>query len=179
MGYIACSGVEYPIKTPVAGENSYGVMGSYDDGKTVTKAIRLAKRTCDYVIVFPHWGYENTTELSGAQIANSRAWIDAGADAIIGNHSHCLQGMDYYNGKYIAYSLGNFWFNARRLYTGLLKLEISEKGITPILVPGLQANRETHYISDKAEQRKLYNAVEGYPTENGVKIDDNGVISPR
>lgn len=179
VGYIACSGVEYPIKTPVAGENSYGVMGSYDDGKTVTKAIRLAKRTCDYVIVFPHWGYENTTELSGAQIANSRAWIDAGADAIIGNHSHCLQGMDYYNGKYIAYSLGNFWFNARRLYTGLLKLEISEKGITPILVPGLQANRETHYISDKAEQRKLYNAVEGYPTKNGVKIDDSGVISPR
>jgi poly-gamma-glutamate synthesis protein (capsule biosynthesis protein) len=37
-------------------------------------------------------------------------WIDYGADLIIGNHSHVIQGRECYKGKYIYYSLGNFIF---------------------------------------------------------------------
>ena len=36
--------------------------------------------------------------------------IDAGADLVLGTHPHVLQGIEKYNGKYIAYSLGNFCF---------------------------------------------------------------------
>ncbi|MCQ2481025.1 MAG: CapA family protein [Clostridia bacterium] len=180
VAYIACSGVESPIKTPVATEDKPGICGSYYDGaEKVADTIRKAKAESDYVIVYPHWGFENMTELSAGQRENSRLWVDAGADAVIGNHSHCLQGMDYYKGSFIAYSLGNFWFNARNLYTGLLKLEISEEGIKPIFVAGTQYYRETSMLTDPAEQRKVYNLIESYPTINGVKIDDNGVISPK
>ena len=42
------------------------------------------------------------------------ALIDAGADLVIGNHSHCLQGMEAYKGKIICYSLGNFSFGGNR-----------------------------------------------------------------
>lgn len=180
VGYIACSGVEWPIYTPVATSEKEGIMGSYDNGvQVVADAIRKAKTQCDYVIVYPHWGMENTTELTSAQTSNARLWIDAGADAIIGNHSHCLQGMDFYKGKFIAYSLGNFWFNARNVYTGLMKLEISKDKITPVFVPGKQFYSEATYISDPEEQKKLYREIEKYPTVNGVTIDDNGVISEK
>ncbi|MDK2903599.1 MAG: hypothetical protein PWQ93_1518 [Clostridiales bacterium] len=39
------------------------------------------------------------------------AGIDAGADAILGHHLDVLQGVEIYNDKPIAYSLGNFVFN--------------------------------------------------------------------
>ena len=39
-----------------------------------------------------------------------RATIDAGADLVIGHHSHRINPIEEYNGKYICYSLGNFSF---------------------------------------------------------------------
>lgn len=36
--------------------------------------------------------------------------MDAGADLVIGNHSHRLQPIELYEGKFICYSLGNFCF---------------------------------------------------------------------
>lgn len=36
--------------------------------------------------------------------------IDAGADLVIGHHSHRINPIEKYNGKYIVYSLGNFSF---------------------------------------------------------------------
>lgn len=38
-------------------------------------------------------------------------WIDMGADAVIASHPHVPQGWEYYKGKPICYSLGNFCFN--------------------------------------------------------------------
>ena len=34
--------------------------------------------------------------------------IDAGADLIFGHGPHVLRGMEFYKGRLIAYSLGNF-----------------------------------------------------------------------
>ena len=38
----------------------------------------------------------------------SRAVIDAGADVIFGHGPHIMRGMEFYKGRLIAYSLGNF-----------------------------------------------------------------------
>ena len=65
----------------------------------------------DYLFVMVHWGVERTTELEDYQVNDGHHIIDAGADAVIGMHSHCLQPVEYYNGKPIFYSLGNFIFN--------------------------------------------------------------------
>ena len=40
--------------------------------------------------------------------------IDEGADLVIGHHPHVLEGIEKYNGKYIAYSLGNFCFGGNK-----------------------------------------------------------------
>ncbi len=37
--------------------------------------------------------------------------IDAGADMVVGGHPHVTQEVEYYNGKLIVYSIGNFIFN--------------------------------------------------------------------
>ena len=38
---------------------------------------------------------------------------DAGADIIVGHHPHVIQDLEIYNGSVIAYSLGNFIFDAK------------------------------------------------------------------
>ncbi|MCR5523043.1 MAG: CapA family protein [Clostridia bacterium] len=178
VGFLASSGVEWPIWTPVATESEPGIMGSYDNGRAMTAAIKKAKLTCDYVIAYPHWGYENTTSLSDAQKDLGRAFIDAGACAVVGNHSHCLQGMEFYNGAPVFYSLGNFWFNTNNVPTVLLKLTVSQDGITPSLVPGTQANSETHYMRDASSRRALYDKIESWEPYNKISISDDGTVSP-
>lgn len=178
VGFLACCGVESPIKTPIASSSGEGIMGSYDDGQSMIAAIKRAKEECDYVFVYPHWGIESTTTLTNAQQTNSKNWIDAGADAVIGDHPHVLQGMEFYKGVPVIYSMGNFWFNTRSQYTGLLKLIIDENGIQTVFVPGRQSGSETHYLTDAAQRREVYDMLEGYQPYNKIKIDDNGVITP-
>lgn len=43
-----------------------------------------------------------------------RRSIDWGADLVLGCHPHILESIEEYNGKYIAYSMGNFCFGANR-----------------------------------------------------------------
>lgn len=65
----------------------------------------------DFIIVYPHWGNEYQTTASTTQQQLAHALIDAGADAIIGHHPHVVQNTEIYQGKFIAYSLGNFIFD--------------------------------------------------------------------
>ncbi len=62
------------------------------------------------VIVTLHWGTEYEYAPDDSQIRVAHRLIDAGVDLIIGHHSHVLQGIELYHGKYIAYSLGTFCF---------------------------------------------------------------------
>ncbi|MCR5194771.1 MAG: CapA family protein [Pseudobutyrivibrio sp.] len=82
----------------------------YDETDLIN-AIAAADSQVDYLFVMVHWGVEHTTDLEDYQISDGHKMIDAGADAVIGMHSHCIQPVEYYNGKPIFYSLGNFIFN--------------------------------------------------------------------
>lgn len=57
-----------------------------------------------------HWGIEKEYLPNDTQKMLAHLAIDEGADLVIGHHPHVLQGVEKYNGKYIAYSLGNFCF---------------------------------------------------------------------
>jgi poly-gamma-glutamate synthesis protein (capsule biosynthesis protein) len=93
-----------------AGANQPGVAGAYDS-TAIVKSIREARKQADLVIVITHWGKEHATLLEPHQTNLSHAFIDAGADLVIGGHPHVLQGMEQYKGKWIAYSTGNFIFS--------------------------------------------------------------------
>lgn len=92
-----------------AGSSKPGVAASYDPTAAV-QAIQEAKEAADLVIVIAHWGQEKVDFPVDHQKTLARAYIDAGADLIVGGHPHVLQGFERYKNKWIAYSLGNFIF---------------------------------------------------------------------
>ena len=80
----------------------------------VASDIAKAKQTCDIVTVSFHWGkeldYTPRNESPYRQVTLGRAAIDAGADLVLGHHSHRINPIEKYNGKYIVYSLANCSF---------------------------------------------------------------------
>lgn len=65
---------------------------------------------CDLVVVSLHWGKETRMTPVNSQYEMSKSLIDAGADVIWGHHPHVIQPIEFYNGKPILYSTGNFTF---------------------------------------------------------------------
>ncbi len=78
---------------------------------TVLDDIRIAKEKGSFVIVYPHWGEEYKKFVTKTQIDTAHAFIDAGADLILGSHPHVIEPVEVYKGKVIFYSLGNFIFD--------------------------------------------------------------------
>lgn len=70
----------------------------------------LKEAGAQIIIVNFHWGIEKQYVPNDTQKKLAHLAIDEGADLVIGHHPHVLQGVEKYNGKYIAYSLGNFCF---------------------------------------------------------------------
>lgn len=66
------------------------------------------------IIVTLHWEIEHTTKPTAQQRLEAHRIIDAGADAIIGHHTHTMQTIESYRGKPIYYGIGNFIFDQRQ-----------------------------------------------------------------
>lgn len=76
----------------------------------LTSIITQAKKQVDVLIFSAHWGVEYKPA-TDRQKQLAHAAIDAGADMVIGHHPHIVQTTEWYQGKFIAYSLGNFIFD--------------------------------------------------------------------
>jgi poly-gamma-glutamate capsule biosynthesis protein CapA/YwtB (metallophosphatase superfamily) len=81
--------------------------------KTIVRDIRAAKSAgVDVVIVMPHWGIEYTDSVLPSQRADARAMVAAGADLILGSHSHWVGPFEQITPGHLAfYSLGDFVFD--------------------------------------------------------------------
>lgn len=115
------AGIDYCIGDKIAVKEVNGIptafIGIYvlNDGmareEQVKQTIAAAKQQgAKLVIVAFHWGTEKATEPDETQKSLAHTAIDCGADLVVGHHPHVLQAIEYYKGKYIAYSLGNFCF---------------------------------------------------------------------
>lgn len=63
------------------------------------------------VVVVIHWGDEYKLVNNPTQRKMAEAFINAGADTVIGHHPHVVQNIEKYKDKLIFYSLGNFIFD--------------------------------------------------------------------
>ena len=126
VGITAGSAID-PWSTRGATDKQSGVFQIFDT-KSMCEVIEEAREKSDIVVAYVHWGHENTTELTSGQKSMGKAFVDSGADLVLGMHSHCMQGCEYYKGKLIAYSLGNFTFSGYTLTAAMLKLTINEDG---------------------------------------------------
>jgi poly-gamma-glutamate capsule biosynthesis protein CapA/YwtB (metallophosphatase superfamily) len=76
--------------------------------------VRRASERADIVVLSLHWGIHFIPgAIAEYQREVARAAIDAGADLIIGHHAHILKGVEFYRGKPVFYSLGNFAMDLR------------------------------------------------------------------
>ncbi len=128
-----------------ATENNIGIAIVSD--KTVERIkqdIDLAKQLADIVIVSLHAGNEYDENPSQSQIDFSHAFIDAGADLVVGHHPHIVQKSEIYLGKHIFYSLGNFvfdqGFSPETMAGGVLEVEIKDKKISKTSLKTIKIN---------------------------------------
>ena len=165
IGFVNACNAEVNRYTPEATASSSGVLLCYDHDKFLA-ATREAEANADYVVAIVHWGRDYIYETSDAQRALARELIDAGADVIIGGHSHSLQGIEYYNGRPIFYSLGSCWFNGKTLETFLLEMHLVNDGkhvsVTPVLVPAMQRDAELHVAANTNEAKQVTDLILNY-----------------
>ena len=74
-------------------------------------AIAKARSHAHLVVCLVHWGIENSEKITDQQRELARWLIDRGVDLVVGSHPHCVQSIDFYHGRPIAYSLGNLVFD--------------------------------------------------------------------
>lgn len=112
----------------------------------------------DLTILLVHWGwgFEHLRDPSSSQIELGHDLVDAGADLVLGTHSHVFQPVEHYNGGVIAYSLGNFLFDMWRpenQRSGILKLVQDETAsfdvsITPVETADGVVSRSDRSVDD-------------------------------
>lgn len=79
--------------------------------KKIIVDIERVRKKVDLILLSLHWGNEFIPFPSPNQVKIGRKLIDAGADIILGTHSHVVQSYEIYDNKPIIYSLGNFIFD--------------------------------------------------------------------
>ncbi|NLT57544.1 MAG: D-Ala-D-Ala dipeptidase [Clostridiales bacterium] len=93
----------------------FNALGRLEEGvdpallrQQVGEAVARAAGEAELVIVSFHWGEEYARQPNAQQTELGRLAIDSGAHLVLGHHPHVLQPVETYNGRPIAYSLGNF-----------------------------------------------------------------------
>lgn len=71
-------------------------------------AVATARPEVDTLIVFLHWGVEDTYCASPEQHTLAQALVGAGADVVVGSHAHRVFGAGHLGPSLVAYGLGNF-----------------------------------------------------------------------
>ncbi len=107
------------------------------DKDKVTADIKEARENADVVIVFPHWGTENSHDVSDYQKEYTQLFSDLGVDIVIGCHPHVLQPVEWVTNEstgkkmIVYYSLGNFishQIELDQLCGGMAQLTIEKHG---------------------------------------------------
>lgn len=92
-----------------AGEDTPGI--AVLDEANLRAAIAEARGVSDVVIAMPHWGPEDVPTPNYSQRQLARVAVDAGADLVVGNHTHVVQAVQELEGVPVFYGLGNFVFD--------------------------------------------------------------------
>lgn len=127
IGVVAASRAEKNVITPQATKDRAGVFWMYDDTR-LKEVVKDANEQCDFLIAYLHWGTEDSNYFEAYQHEIAEELVALGVDAIIGGHSHRVQGMEFIGEVPVLYSLGDFWFNGEDKYSILVQLNIYKDG---------------------------------------------------
>ena len=180
IGFVAATQIErsYPVDTRGATDSQAGVMRSFSEEEynRFLEAIRSAKQQCDFLVVFIHWGSENTAVLDAYQTGQAAGYAEAGADLVVGGHPHCLQGIGKCGNVPVIYSLGNYWFNSKTVDTALLKVTVQDGDLKSVqMIPALQHDCRTDHV-EGADKQRIIDYINSI-SRDGVSLDSEGYLS--
>lgn len=92
-----------------AEENFPGSAG-YNIMRVRTRIVE-EKKKADFVVLVFHGGQEFNPVAGPSHVDRYRVFATFGADAVVGMHTHCIQGTEIFEGTPIIYSMGNLYFN--------------------------------------------------------------------
>jgi poly-gamma-glutamate capsule biosynthesis protein CapA/YwtB (metallophosphatase superfamily) len=108
---IAVFGAAQVIEGLVASPTGGGVASARDLTRLIA-GIQAVRADSDTVVVYLHWGVEGDTCPEADQKATAQQLIAAGADVVVGSHSHRQEGGGRLGTGFVDYGLGNFiWYN--------------------------------------------------------------------
>jgi beta-N-acetylhexosaminidase len=139
IAFLAASNV-LPSVSWYATNNRAGLFATYDPRQLIAK-INEASAVADHVVVYVHWGVEREVIPEEWQRTKAKQFIDAGASCVIGAHPHVLQGIEYYMGKPIIYSLGDFIFPTNNKDTMTVSITFGDEisvSIRPYVIRSLK-----------------------------------------
>ena len=178
IAFVSATQIErsLPPDTKEATDTSPGVLRTLDPEKFVS-VIKEAESNSDFVIAYVHWGSENVNDFEASQRELATAYVDAGADLIIGDHPHVLQGIEYIKDVPVLYSLGNFWFNSKTLDNCVAEVVLGGGTIQSLqFIPCRQYDCSTHLMTKgNGDFERILSNMRGYSVN--IKIDENGYIT--
>ncbi|MGH7532351.1 MAG: CapA family protein [Gemmatimonadales bacterium] len=177
--------------------------GAYDllDTLGSRAVVDSVRKLADIVIVTFHGGAEGDKaihtgtgmeRLGREKRGDLRAWthamVDAGADAVVGHGPHVLRGIEFWRGRPIVYSMGNFLtyrgfsLTGYKGITAVLHLDLDPHGrfLAGRLVPLRQVPRQGPRVDPTRAAIRLVRrmTVQDFP-RTGAVIAADGVIAPR
>lgn len=174
IGFLAASRV-IPVSSWTVGKSHPGVLTTYDPA-ILLKEIQAAQDQCDYLVVYIHWGIERNTQPEEYQRTLARQYIDAGADLVVGSHPHVLQGIEYYKGKPILYSLGNFVFGSSIPQTMLVRVDVDEENEAVLsVIPATSSAGYTRQM-DVGKLPEFYEGLQAISFD--ITVGGAGTIHP-
>lgn len=167
----------------------------------IAEVVGEAARRSDVVVVSCHIGAEGAShdrvtrapelflnENRGDPFRFARTAIDAGADIVFCHGPHVPRAIDVYRGRFIAYSLGNFWTYGRFNLSGpsglapIARLEVSATGalVSARIVSARQERPGGPMLdpSNAAAARIGELTLRDLP-ESGVRVAADGSVSWR
>lgn len=141
--YYEKNGIKFAILNYTYGTNGIPITEGREwcvnmmDKDKITTDVKAARENADVVIVFPHWGTENSTEVSDYQREYVSLFSELGVDIVIGTHPHVLQPVEWVTNEttgkkmLVYYSLGNFishQTSLKQLCGGMAQIQIEKKG---------------------------------------------------
>jgi len=93
--------------SPILKTSGTARLSELDSDVLVAEIARL-RQSVNRIVVYLHWGREESSYPEAEEIETARRLIDNGADVVVGSHAHAPQAIERYNKGIIAYNLGNF-----------------------------------------------------------------------
>ena len=158
---------------PVAGDSSPGY-SAWDDVESPKQISAAKENGSDFIIVYMHYGNEYSRSPNQMQEKISHKAIDAGADTVVGSHTHVTEGIEMYNGKPIFYNLGNFIFDQSNTATHrayFVNFQITGDNVTSVVYPVDINGYLPHFMSSSDGRSLLEKLNQECPQ---MKITDDG-----